>query len=82
MALVQNFKSFAEAGIKATPVPGTSKYLIQFQDGSSVYVNERTLFRLLDSGESTESIIRILREQTPFSNYPERYKNLLRANQR
>ncbi|RKO67721.1 hypothetical protein [Desulfofundulus salinus] len=82
MALVQHFKFFAEAGIKFTPVPGTSKYLIQFQDGSSVYVNERTLFHLLSSGESAENIVKTLREMNPPRNYPERYKNLFRANQR
>ncbi len=83
MTLVQNFKFFAEAGIKATPVPGTSKYFIQFQDGSSVYVGERTLFQLLNSGESTENIIKTLQEiklNPPF-NYPERYKALFRSNQ-
>ncbi|MDQ0285450.1 hypothetical protein J2Z49_000551 [Desulfofundulus luciae] len=81
MALVQNFRFFAEAGIKATPVPGTSKYFVQFQDGSSVYVNERTLFHLLNSGESIENIVKTLRELDPPRNYPERYKKLFRTNQ-
>ncbi|SHE88533.1 hypothetical protein SAMN02745218_00994 [Desulfofundulus australicus DSM 11792] len=82
MALMQHLHHFTGAGIKATPVPGTNKYHIQFQDGSSVYVNERVFFRLLNSEENTENVIRILREQTHPPNYPERYQNILRATRR
>ncbi|MGB9802250.1 hypothetical protein [Desulfofundulus sp.] len=76
MKPAQNFKFLTECGIKATPIPGTNKYFIEFQDGSSVYVNERAFFNLLNSGESTENIIRLLREQNLPRNHPERYQKL------
>ncbi|HHW44711.1 MAG: hypothetical protein IMW93_00620 [Thermoanaerobacteraceae bacterium] len=75
MTLAQTIKFFQEAGIKAIPIPGTSKYYIQFRDGGSVFVGEKTLFHLLDSTEDREEVIRSLRNfpHRP-GNYPERYR--------
>lgn len=62
MTLAQTIKFFQEAGIKAIPVPGTNKYFIQFRDGGSVCVGERTLLDLLGSSEDGDAIIRSLRK--------------------
>lgn len=62
MTVAQNIKLIQQAGIKATPVPGTAKYHIQFQDGSSIFVGERAFFQLLNSNLELEGIIKALRE--------------------
>ncbi|WP_027716965.1 hypothetical protein [Desulfovirgula thermocuniculi] len=72
MSVAQNIKLIAQAGIKATPIPGTAKYHIQFQDGSSVFIGEHAFFALLNSNLGAEGIIKALQElkTTPAKPFP------------
>lgn len=46
MSFQDTCKCLEKAGVKATPVPGTSKYYISFPDGESMYVREKSLVGL------------------------------------
>lgn len=73
MSIVQNMKLIAQAGIKATPVPGTAKYHIQFADGTSTFIGERAFFALLSSNLGAEDLIKALQElkNPPVNSPPE-----------
>lgn len=63
MTLDETFKIFRDAGIKATPIPGTNKYHVSFRDGQSIYIREKILMRLARSpNKDPVSIIQTLKK--------------------
>ena len=67
MNFQETFHYLKKAGVKALPVPGTNKYIVSFQDGQSMYIREKTLFRLAKSSvKDPHMIVQALKNsQTP-----------------
>lgn len=52
MNISRSLEILKSAGMKALPVPGTSKYNITFPDGKVILIREAQLRKLADQGSS------------------------------